>query len=96
MTVSGPFDAALAGSKWPGADFIRRRALKWLDGVVALWIFAGGIVLIEPSPYEVMFLLVLPVAIIAGLGLYRSTFGLLAILICFTPFALIAAIQVRF
>ena len=69
--------------------------MKWLDRVVALWIFAGGIVLIEPSPYEVMFLLVLPVAVVAGLGLYRSTFGLLVILLGFTPFALIAAIQVR-
>lgn len=95
MTLTGTFDSAL-GSKWAGADFVRQRALKLLDGVVALWIFAGGIVLIEPSPYEVMFLLVLPVAIMAGIGLYRSTFGLLAILLCFTPFALIAAIQVRF
>ena len=95
MTISGTFDSAL-GSKWAGANFVRQRALKLLDGVVALWIFAGGIVLIEPSPYEVMFLLVLPVAILAGIGLYRSTFGLLAILLCFTPFALIAAIQVRF
>ncbi|KKB80997.1 hypothetical protein VW35_02155 [Devosia soli] len=95
MTVTGSFDPALAGSRWPGADFIRQRAMKLLDGVVALWIFAGGIVLIEPSPYEVMFLLVLPVAIVAGLGLYRSTFGLLAILMCFTPFALIACLQVR-
>jgi O-antigen ligase len=96
LTITGSFDSALAGSKWPGADFVRQRALKLLDGVVALWIFAGGIVLIEPSPYEVMFLLVLPVAIMAGIGLYRSTFGLLAIMLCFTPFALIAAMQVRF
>ncbi|KRA99967.1 hypothetical protein ASD83_05670 [Devosia sp. Root685] len=95
MSVSGTFDAAL-GSKWAGADFVRQRALKLLDGVVALWIFAGGVVLIEPSPYEVMFLAVLPVAIMAGIGLYRSTFGLLAIMLCFTPFALIAAMQVRF
>lgn len=95
MSVSGTFDSAL-GSKWAGAEYVRQQALKLLDGVVALWIFAGGVVLIEPSPYEVMFLLVLPVAIVAGLGIYRSTFGLLAILLCFTPFALIAAIQVRF
>lgn len=96
MTLSGPFDPALAGSISPGREFVRQRALKLLDVVVALWIFAGGIVLIEPSPYEVMFLLVLPVAVVAGLGLYRSTFGLLAIILGFTPFALIAAIQVRF
>ena len=95
MSVIGHFDPALAGTKWSGQDYVRARALKLLDGVVALWIFAGGIVMFEPSPYEVMFLLVLPVAIVAGLGLYRSTYGLLAILLGFTPFALIACLQVR-
>lgn len=96
MTITGTFDSALAGSKWPGSAYIRQRAVKLLDGVVALWIFAGGIVFIEPSPYEVAFLLVLPTAIVAGLGIYRSTFGLLAILLGFTPFAFIACLQVRF
>lgn len=64
--------------------------------LVALWVFSGGIVLFEPSPYELTFLLLLPVAIMAGVGLYRSTFGLFAILLVFTPFALIACFQVRF
>ncbi|SFV34867.1 hypothetical protein SAMN05216456_2010 [Devosia crocina] len=95
MSVTGQFDPALAGTRWPGMDFVRQRATRLLDGVVALWIFSGGIVLIEPSPYEVVFLLVLPIAIVAGLGLYRSTFGLFAILLGFTPFALIACLQVR-
>jgi hypothetical protein len=94
--TAAAFDSAIAGSKWSGAEYIRRRAMKLLDMLVAVWIFAGGIVLIEPSPYELMFVLVLPAAVVAGLGIYRSTFGLLAILICFTPFALIAAMQVRF
>jgi hypothetical protein len=96
LSATGPFDPGLAGSREAGADWVRQRAMKLLDAVVAVWIFAGGIVLIEPSPYEVMFLLVLPLAIAAGIGLYRSTFGLLAILIGFTPFALIACLQVRF
>lgn len=70
--------------------------MRLLDVMVAAWIFTGGLVLFEPSPYELTFLVVLPLAFVAGLGLYRSTFGLLAILIGFTPFALIACFQVRF
>lgn len=70
--------------------------MRWLDFMVAAWIFTGGLVLFEPSPYELTFMIVLPLAIVAGMGLYRSTFGLLAILIGFTPFALIACFQVRF
>jgi O-antigen ligase len=70
--------------------------MRWLDIMVAVWIFTGGMVLFEPSPYELTFLIVLPLAFVAGMGLYRSTFGLLAILIGFTPFALIACFQVRF
>jgi O-antigen ligase len=70
--------------------------MRWLDFMVAFWIFTGGLVLFEPSPYELTFLVVLPLAFVAGMGLYRSTFGLLAILIGFTPFALIACFQVRF
>lgn len=70
--------------------------MRWLDVMVAVWIFTGGLVLFEPSPYELTFLIVLPLAFVAGMGLYRSTFGLLAILIGFTPFALIACFQVRF
>ena len=64
--------------------------------MVAVWIFAGGFVMVEPSPYELTFLAVLPLALLAGIGLYRSTFGLFAILLGFTPFALIAVFQVRF
>lgn len=70
--------------------------MRLLDFMVGFWIFTGGMVLFEPSPYELTFLVVLPLAFVAGLGLYRSTFGLLAILIGFTPFALIACFQVRF
>jgi hypothetical protein len=79
-----------------GVEAVRARALRLLDAVVAVWIFTGALVLVEPSPYELTFLAVLPVAILAGMGIYRSTFGLLAITMAFTPFALIAAFQVRF
>jgi O-antigen ligase len=70
--------------------------MRLLDIMVAVWIFTGGLVFVEPSPYELSFLAVLPVAFLAGMGLYRSTFGLFAILIGFTPFALLAVFQVRF
>lgn len=70
--------------------------MRLLDLMVGVWIFTGGLVLFEPSPYELSFLVVLPLAFVAGLGLYRSTFGLLAILVAFTPFALIACFQVKF
>lgn len=85
-----------AESSGLGLAVIRERAMRLLDVLVAFWIFTGGLVLFEPSPYELTFLAVLPVAFVAGMGLYRSAFGLLAILIAFTPFALIAAFQVRY
>lgn len=70
--------------------------MRLLDVMVGGWIFTGGLVLFEPSPYELTFLIVLPLAFVAGLGLYRSTFGLLALLLAFVPFALIACFQVRY
>ena len=75
---------------------MRASAARLLDIMVGIWIFTGGMVLFEPSPYELSFLAVLPLALAAGIGLYRSTFGLFAILVAFTPFALIAAFQVRY
>lgn len=94
--------AALDGARPRAGDpalaraFLRQRAARWLDIMVGVWIFSGGFVLFEPSPYELAFLAVLPLALMAGIGLYRSTSGLLAILIGFTPFALIACFQVKF
>ena len=85
-----------AGSKQLGLAFMRASAARLLDAMVGIWIFTGGMVLFEPSPYELSFLAVLPLALAAGIGLYRSTFGLFAILVAFTPFALIAAFQVRY
>lgn len=96
MTIAAPFDAAHSGTKAAGQAFMRRKAQRLLDVMVAIWIFSGGIVLIEPSPYELTFVLVLPVAVMAGVGLYRSTLGLLFIILGFTPFALIAVFQVQF
>lgn len=75
---------------------MRSRLTTWLNFTVGLWVFAGGMVLIEPSPYEVAFLAVLVLAVAANIHLYRSAAGLLAILMGFIPFALIAAFQVRY
>lgn len=75
---------------------VRAKAMRLLDYVVAVWIFSGALVLFDPSPYELMFVAVLPVAFLAGMHIYRSTFGIFAILVGFTPFAMIAIFQVRF
>ncbi|MHA6692814.1 O-antigen ligase family protein [Devosia sp. A449] len=98
MSAAGTLDGngTEAGSRGLGLAVLRARAMRLLDIMVGFWIFTGGMVLFEPSPYELSFLAVLPLAFIAGMGLYRSTFGLLAILVGFTPFALIACFQVRF
>lgn len=97
MSTLGTVDAASIAAPRPPAPgaVLRRHAAKALDLLVAFWIFCGSIVFFEPSPYEVSFLLVLGMAAFAGLGLFRSTLGLLAIAILFSPFALIAVFQVR-
>lgn len=97
MSAIGAEDVALAPARprHPGAAKLRSMASRLLDIMVAIWIFSGSVVLFEPSPYELAFLAVLPLAAMAGLGLYRSTLGLLAIIVLFTPFALIAVFQVK-
>ncbi|MBU1304248.1 MAG: O-antigen ligase family protein [Alphaproteobacteria bacterium] len=85
-----------AGSNGLGLAVIRARAMRMLDFMVGLWVFSGGMVFVEPAPYELIFLVVLPIAFLAGMGIYRSTFGLLALMIGFIPFALIACFQVKF
>lgn len=87
----------LSSSSVPdGLAVLRSRAAKWLNSAVALWVFSGGLVLIEPSPYEVIFLGVIALALAANMHIYRSTAGLLAIALGFLPFALIAVFQVRY
>ena len=83
----------------PGRDkFANLRAATQplLHLSVGIWIFAGSFVFIEPSPYEVMFLFVLPIALVARVGLHRGTLNLFNLLVIFTPFALIAAFQSTF
>lgn len=79
-----------------GRAFLRRKVQAVLGAVVAVWIFSGGFVMFEPSPYEVMFIVAFGVALLGGLRLHRETLPLLLIILWFTPFALIAVFQVRY
>ena len=90
-----PADFA-AVTKRRGHAYVSARLRTLLDRMVTLWIFLGGVIIIEPSPYEFMFALVLPVALLAGMKIYRSTAGLFILTAIFTPFALIAAFQTTF
>ncbi len=62
-----------------GRAYMSAGLKTWLDRIVSAWIFVGGLVIIEPSPYEFMFAIVLPLALFAGLKVYRSTVGLFLI-----------------
>lgn len=90
MTVAAAPSPTLA-SAW-----LRARTITLLDALVVGWIFAGGMVITEPSPYELAFLAVLGVSMFAGFTLRRSTLGLLVLFASFVPFAIIAAFQVKF
>ena len=90
MTTLAPTVAA------PGAPWLRARATTLLHALVALWIFCGGMVITEPSPYELAFLLVLGASLFAGFSFHRRTLGLLVLWVAFIPFALIAAFQVQY
>jgi hypothetical protein len=94
LSAIGTFDGFVAARE-AGGVLLRDLARRLLDGLVAIWILAGALVFIEPSPYEVAFLAVLAVALVSGVALYRSTLGLLFIFIGFIPFGLISVFQVR-
>lgn len=79
-----------------GAAWLRARASTLLHALVAVWIFAGGMVITEPSPYELAFLLVLAASGFAAFTFRRSMLGLLVLFAAFVPFAYLAAFQVKF
>lgn len=93
-TLSGR--VAQPGLVPPGLVHLRAALRPLLYVLVAFWVFCGSIVLFEPSPYEFLFLLVLPFGIVAGVGIHRGTFSLFAIIALFVPFALIAVMQARY
>ncbi len=97
MSVSGyAASPSRSVSAAQAAAWFRARTAKLLNGLVAFWIFCGGMVITEPSPYELAFLLVLGVSLFAGFTLRRSTLGLLVLFASFIPFAIIAAFQVKY
>jgi O-antigen ligase len=96
MAVAGTGGSSTLSRQAAGLAYVRTRAATLLDWLVAFWVFSGGMVITEPSPYELSFLAVLAVSLFAGFGLHRSTLGLLVLFASFIPFALISAFQVRF
>ncbi|WP_421760231.1 O-antigen ligase family protein [Devosia sp.] len=88
--------ATTADPRLAGAEWMRTRIAALLHALVSVWIFSGGMVMAEPSPYELAFVLVLGVSMLSGFKLHRSTLGLLVLLGSFVPFAVIAAFQVRY
>ena len=92
MTVADA--SALEGrqQRVAGSAFLKSRFSKATDWAVAAWIFAGSVVVTEPSPYELVFLLVLGLSLFAAsFSFQRSTLGLLVLWATFIPFAIIAA-----
>jgi hypothetical protein len=90
-------DASLYDGRARGGTYLQARLDTLLKWAVALWVFSGSIVVTEPSPYELSFMLVLGVSVVAGsFAFQRTTLGLLVLWAMFIPFALIGAFQASF
>lgn len=97
MALADAAGAELSRRRGSGALYVKSRLNRLLDWAVAFWVFSGSIVITEPSPYELSFLLVLGLSLFAGsFAFQRSTLGLLVLWVSFVPFALIAAFQPRY
>ncbi|ODT65264.1 MAG: hypothetical protein ABS75_32295 [Pelagibacterium sp. SCN 63-23] len=83
-------------AKQRGLAYLRALAGKALLASVWLWIFSGGIILFEPSFYELLFIVTLALALAAGMRLYATMTPLLLLAVPFAAFGLIAAFQVRY
>jgi len=94
LTATAGDFAALQRAR--GHAYVEAALKTTLDRLVIVWIFMGGMVIIEPSPYEFLFALVLPLSLFAGLKVYASTAPLLLLTIAFSPFALTAAFQATY
>ncbi len=92
MSVTGTVSP---GNPALGRMFLLSKTQAILTWVFVLWIFSGAFVLIEPAPYELLFLLALGLGLASGLRLHRETLPLLYIFLLFVPFGLIGAFQVR-
>lgn len=96
MALTFSDDLALAAQRRRGRSYVATSLKTWLDRAVVAWIFMGGFVIIEPSPYEFLFAIVLPLALFAGLKIYGKTAPLVLLTVLFSPFAIIAAFQATF
>lgn len=89
--------AELTGERQALASaFVRAHAGRLLRIMVWVWVFSGGFVLFEPAPYELLFLTLLPLALLGGVNLHRATLPLLGLFVFFVPFAIIGAFQSTF
>jgi hypothetical protein len=88
---------AIADRRADGRAYLRARLGRILDWAVAFWIFCGSVVITEPSPYELTFLVVVFISLFsASFTFQRSTLGLFVIWAMFVPFAIIAGFQPTF
>jgi hypothetical protein len=91
-----PFPSALDARAEAGRTLVQAGFARLLDWCVALWIFSGALVFIEPSPYELIFLGVVGIALFGGFALHRSSLPILGLFALFIPFAIIGAFQVKY
>ena len=90
-------DASQLAGYARGTAYVSARAGTLLKWAVAFWIFAGSVVITEPSPYELAFLAVLALSLFtSSFAFQRQTLGLLVLWVGFIPFALIGAFQATF
>lgn len=76
--------------------YLREGLKTWLDRLVWVWIFMGGLVIVEPSPYEFVFIPVFAVSLFARLKIYPATSIPLFLAIAMSPFAITGAFQATF
>jgi len=96
MALAAAGGELVALQRQRGRTYLRQGIKVLLDRLVSVWIFMGGLVLIEPSPYEFMFAVVLVVSLFAGLKIYRAPAVLLLMAIGMAPFAFAGAFQATF
>jgi hypothetical protein len=97
MAIADATAPDLARRRAGGRTYLGAKLKTLLTWSVALWIFAGSIVITEPSPYELAFLFVLAISLFTGsFAFHRQTLGLLVIWATFIPFAVIAGFQPTF
>ena len=94
LTATGADLASLQRRR--ARTFFTAATPKLLDRLVSVWMFAGGLVLVEPSPYEFMFGVVLIVSIFARQRIFRESAVLFLLAVAMAPFAITAAFQAHF